>query len=245
MKAKELFDAGRLGDAVASLGAELRDDPSDVRRRTFLFELLCFSGEYGRAEKQLEALAQGGKNSELGALVYRAALQAERTRQEMFQSEECPKPESGEEAPVSGVLNGTPFESIEDADERIGSRLEVFAAGSYLWLPFRHLASLEMTPPRRLRDLLWSPAAVRTGPGFKDRELGEVLLPVISPLSWRHADDQVRLGRTTNWEDVGGQATPFGQKTLLVDGEEFPLLEVRSLTIHGEGAGSANSDAPA
>ncbi len=42
MKAQELFQAGKLDEAVQALGAELRDNPADARRRTFLFELLCF-----------------------------------------------------------------------------------------------------------------------------------------------------------------------------------------------------------
>ena len=101
-----------------------------------------------------------------------------------------------------------------------------------MWLPLAHVASIEMPAPKRLRDLLWAPALVRTGPAFKGTELGEVLLPALSPFSSRHADDAVRLGRATVWEkQENGDIIPFGQKMLLVDGEEFPLLEVRSLEI--------------
>ena len=61
-------------DAIKALSAELRDNPTDTRRRTFLFELLCFAGEYERADKQLEVLAQAGPSSEMGVLLYRSAL---------------------------------------------------------------------------------------------------------------------------------------------------------------------------
>ncbi len=89
-----------------------------------------------------------------------------------------------------------------------------------------------MEPPKRLRDLLWMPALLRTGPAFKGTELGEVLMPALSPLSFRHKDDAVRLGRSTVWEEQeNGETIPFGQKTLLVDGEDFPLLELRHLEI--------------
>jgi type VI secretion system protein ImpE len=231
--AHQLFQAGRLKEAVQALSAELRNNPSDTRRRSFLFELLCFSGEYERAAKQLDVLAEAGPNSEIGALLYRSALQAERTRQDLFQKKEYPKPSGGASSgaeTVTGTLNGKPFQTITDADPRIGPRLEVFAAGNYLWLNFEHLASIQIPQPRHLRDLLWTPAVVRVGPALKSTELGEVLLPVLSPFAWQHSDDAVRLGRMTVWEeDESGEAVPAGQKMLLVDGEEFPLLDIRQL----------------
>jgi type VI secretion system protein ImpE len=234
MTAGQLFQAGKLDQAVQALGAELRDNPSDVQRRTFLFELLCFAGAYDRAEKHLDVLAQGGKDAQLGALLYAGALHAERSRTELFQKKEYPKSAADFAAvPLSGTLNGKPFESFEDADPRIGARLEVFAAGQYMWLPLEHIASIEMGPPKRLRDLLWCPALVRTGPGFKERELGEVLLPVLTPLSFLNADDAVRLGRMTVWQETEDEGpAPAGQKMFLVDDEEFPLLELRQLEFH-------------
>jgi type VI secretion system protein ImpE len=229
--ANQLFQAGRLKEAVQALSAELRNNPSDTRRRTFLFELLCFSGEYDRAEKQLAVLAEAGPNSEIGALLYRSALQAERMRQDLFRKKEKPSggTSSGADT-ITGTLNGKPFQTITDADPRIGPRLEVFAAGNYHWLNFEHLASIQIPQPRRLRDLIWTPAVVRVGPALKNTELGEVLLPVLSPFAWQHSDDAVRLGRMTLWEEgESGEAVPVGQKMLLVDGEEFPLLDIRQL----------------
>ncbi len=230
MTARELFQAGKLNEAIRALTAEVRDNPADARRRTFLFELLCFAGEFDRAEKQLEVLARDSPASEAGALVYRGAIYAEKTRQEIFARREFPA--AGQARTVSGSLNGRAFQWLCDADPRIGPRLEVLAAGGYLWIPLEHLASVRVAAPRRLRDLLWVPAVVRAGPGLKGRELGEVLLPVLCPFSWKHAQEEVRLGRMTVWEpDEEGKEIPYGQKLLLVDGEEVPLLEVRTLEI--------------
>jgi type VI secretion system protein ImpE len=68
---------------------------------------------------------------------------------------------------------------------------------------------------------------------LKDTELGEILLPALTPFAWRDAEDAVRLGRVTEWvESDSGEAVPVGQKMLLVDGEEFPLLEIRKLEIN-------------
>jgi type VI secretion system protein ImpE len=225
---KELFKAGKVREAIEVLTAHLREHPSDTVQRTFLFELLCFAGEFTRAEKQLAVLSSGNADKETGAIVYYAALHAERTRHELFEKQNFPI-----DSPASppGELNGKAFTEIRDADSDIGARLEVFAAGSYVWIPFEHVASMEMGPPQRLRDTLWAPALVQAAPSFKGMDLGEVLIPAIYPFSWRQPDEQVWLGRLTEYlENEDGGESPVGQKMLVVDGEEFPFLEVRSLT---------------
>lgn len=228
MTAKQLLDAGKVRNAEGVLAAHLREHPTDVASRTFLFELLCFSGQYDRAEKQLGVLSQGGKQAEMGAILYYSALHAEKTRHDLFRKEEFPDGEAADSP--AGTLNGKPFQSIRDADPTVGARLEVFAAGAYLWIPFRHIASVRIEPPQRLRDTLWSPAFVVTGPSFKGTDIGEVLIPAVYPFSWKSSEEQVWLGRTTEWvADDEGHEYPVGQKVFVVDGEEIPLLEIRSL----------------
>jgi type VI secretion system protein ImpE len=231
MTARELYHAGQLGAAIQALGAELRDNPMDVRRRTFLFELLCFAGEYDRAQKHLDVLAEQGPDSAAAVLPYRAALNADRMRSDLFARRDYPEVHAPD-WPVSGTLNGQPFESIEDADPRVGPRLEIFTAGQCMWLPLSLIDSVEMEAPKHLRDLLWAPALVRTAAAFEGPEPGGVLMPALCPLSFRQQDEAVKLGRSTVWEEQeNGDVIPFGQKMLLVDGEEFPFLELRHLEI--------------
>jgi type VI secretion system protein ImpE len=229
MTANELFRAGRLAEAIQALGNELRDHPTDRQRRTFLFELLCLAGEYSRAEKHLNLLADANEEAKTGALVYRSAIFAERQRAAFFDEK---KYESGlNEAAASGPgkLNGTPFETIEDADPRLGPRLELFLAGEYLQIPFAHIGTLRMEPPRLLRDTLWPVAAVTGASVLKQQDFGQVLLPALYPFSFRSDRDTVKLGRETDWTGPDGNV-PLGQKLLVLDGETVvPLLEVRSL----------------
>lgn len=231
MNPLELYKAGRLTDAIKALSAEVRDNPTDKRRRTFLFELLCFAGDYERADRQLEVLGEAGPDSELGVMLYRSALFAERQRQDLFQRGELPSDQEDGGVERNGLVNERAFTYFADADPRVGARLELFAAGNYLLLPIEHVASIHIQPPKRLRDLIWTPAAVRTTPSFKGTELGEVLLPVLAPFSWRHPDEAVRLGRMTVWEKPEGSEfqVPFGQKMWQVDEEEIPFLELRAL----------------
>ena len=233
MNATELYKSGKLDEAISALVDSVRRNPTDSRTRTFLFELLCFAGELDRAEKHLDVLASSGREAEMGALVYRSALHAERLRRAVFAGNTMPPSTAAPQA-VRGQLNGQPFESLEDSDPRIGARLEVFAAGQYTWLPFEQIEQIRMEPPRRLRDLLWAPARVRTSSQFQGMELGEVLVPVLTPEAWGSPDPSIRLGRITDWMTLdNGMDVPIGQKLLSVDGEGIPILEVRELIIEG------------
>jgi type VI secretion system protein ImpE len=211
----------------------VRNAPLDSKRRIFLFELLCFAGEYDRAEKHLDVIADASQAANVGALLYRSALHAESTRQKMFAESSFPMARRALE--TSGRMNGQSFSEFVDADPRIGGALEVFVAGSYSWIDFQQIAAIEIPRPKRLRDLLWTPAIVTTTPEYKAMELGEVLLPVLCPLSWKEPDDSVRLGRSTVWKpDAVHDEIPVGQKLFLAGDDCIPILELGKveLSVH-------------
>ena len=241
MTATELFQSGRLQQAIEALGEEVRNAPLDAKRRTFLFELLCFAGEYDRADKHLSILADSSQAAGMGALLYRSALHAERIRQQMFAEGTSPMAHT---VPLRSVSRAGGFgRSFGDADSRIGGALELFVAGSYTWVALEQIARIEIPKPKRLRDLLWAPAIVTTTPEYKAMELGEVLVPVLSPLSWKHEDDEVRLGRSTVWvDDEKYGQIPFGQKLFVLDEQDIPILELGAVEFEDAlGAGRAAS----
>jgi type VI secretion system protein ImpE len=241
--AQHLSQTGHQTDGIASFRAELRASPTDVAKRTFLFELLCFAGAYDRAERQLDVLSDGGREAEMGVLLYRSALYAERRRSAMFDTGETPSTGQAS-SQVAGSINGRPFSSLSDADPRIGARLELFVAGQYMWLPLEHIVSLTAEPPRRLRDLLWAPVRVTPAPHLSGLQLGEVHLPVLTPLAWRSRDDLVRHGRVSDWNQLpSGEDVPVGQKMLLVDEEPMPILEIRDLRIEVPAVAPIGADA--
>src|SRR5262245_23242707 len=101
---RELFQAGKLNEAVQALSVELRDNPTDARRRTFLFELLCFCGDFDRARKHLELLAKENQQAGMGALLYEGLMNSERTRNEVFEKKEFPSVQPS--GSIRGALNG-------------------------------------------------------------------------------------------------------------------------------------------
>lgn len=219
MVAEECLQEGRLDDAVRALSLELRDRPADAKRRTFLFELLCFSGEWDRGEKQLSILEADGNLTPNAAEHWRAVLGSERTRQSSSPSEFRNPSEQG-------FWNGSPFEQLRDADYNLGSQFEFFGSTGYHRVPISEISSVRMQPPARLRDLIWSRANLCFR--GKDGEF-DVLLPVLTVGAVNHPDPLVRLGRVTVWEEQGGQILPKGQRMFSTGSEMLPLLKLRSL----------------
>jgi type VI secretion system protein ImpE len=258
MNAKELFQLGHLSEAVTELTKEVKAQPSDPHLRSFLFELLCFQGDYDRAAKQLSAIPTltGKMETELGAALYANLLHAERLRRDFFHGSGLPKflmppPQYVEryvvmirrigkeplqaEALLSEAEDATPvisgracdkdFASFRDGDDRLAPILEVFQGADYLWLPFEQIKRLELSPPKRLRDLIWTNARIETSGGA----LNDVFIPVMYPDSHLCDDEEVKLGRKTEWRLLGERLVyGQGQRAFLVDDQELSLLQVQS-----------------
>jgi type VI secretion system protein ImpE len=269
MKAKALLDAGQLSAAIDQLNLEVRSHPTDSRQRTFLFELLCFAGDYQRAERQLDVIGQQEATAEVGVQVYRNVLAAEGARRRLFS--EGLRPHFLFDAPpyvhlhldavnrlregnsaeamallgrsdnsrprLKGRIEGQPFDDFRDGDDLIAPFLEVIVQNAYVWLPFEQIKHLTIAVPKRLRDLLWIPATLESHEG----PVGDVFLPVLYAGSSQHADDQVKLGRMTDWQAVAeGLTLGVGQHLFFIDDQDRGLLEIRDIEFEAESAqGSA------
>jgi protein involved in temperature-dependent protein secretion len=64
--AKLQLDAGNLTGAVEAALKLVKTNPTNEAARTFLFELSCFSGEWERAEKQLEVIGHQDAKAMIG-----------------------------------------------------------------------------------------------------------------------------------------------------------------------------------
>ncbi len=131
---KNCYKAGKIEDAIKALASELRNDPTDVRNRTFLFEFLCFMGEMDRAEKQLDILSDMSKEAGMGTLLYRSAIQAERLRREMFEKKAFPQTAAATDHTVIGqrgrnsTLSRMPTRALDRVWKCIRRRLLSLAA---------------------------------------------------------------------------------------------------------------------
>ena len=139
-----------------------------------------------------------------------------------------------EERPAfKGTLNGQPFADFRDYNDLVGPVLELIVQGQYTWMPLEQIKRLEIEAPKNMRDLRWMPARIET----TDGTTGEVYIPALYEGSHNHLNDQVKLGRMTDWADAGeGVYLASGLRLFLVDGDDKALLEVRELDFDHQAA---------
>jgi type VI secretion system protein ImpE len=260
MNASELFKSGKLQAAIDAQLKEVKAVPADQSKRLFLFELLAFAGDIDRARRQSEAITYSEMELETANLEYRKLLDAEQARRRLFSDGVKPSffgqpPEhiqqrleainrlreqqptaaaellakaNGAMPALSGHLNDKPFDSLRDCDDLFAYVLEVFARGVYYWVPLEQVSTLAMNPPKYPRDLLWVSARLE----LKDDSTGNVYLPALYPNSHTHAEDQVKLGRATDWKGTEGEPVlGAGARMYLVGDDAIGLLEWRTLEL--------------
>src|SRR5262245_9604543 len=91
MSASELFQAGRLQEAIEAQVQEVKSNPADHGRRLFLFELLAFAGDLERARRQIDALKADEPELEMALMAYRKLLDSEQARRQLFATGRSPQ----------------------------------------------------------------------------------------------------------------------------------------------------------
>jgi type VI secretion system protein ImpE len=256
--AKVMFEAGELQSAIAELTSKVKARPTDIQQRIFLFEMLLFAGDWERAERQIDVIGQQSLEAGLGVQIYRDNLKAERDRSRLFSEGLRPHfineppthvdlhleainclrdgkvgaareklDQAEEERPAfTGKLNGKAFADFRDYNDVVGSVLELIVQGQYTWMPYEQIKRLEIEAPESLRDLMWTPARIECIDGTN----GDVYIPTLYEGSGKHTDEQVKLGRMTDWKDVGEDLyIASGLRLFLVDGEDKTLFDAKKI----------------
>lgn len=256
----DLLRTAEIDKALDGLQEEVRKDPSNPQHRVFLFQLLCVLGQWERALTQLNVATELDASTLAMAQTYRVALECEVFRSQVFAGQRTPlvfgepeqwvallisalqpiaqedyatartlRDEAYEAAPtVTGSINQTPFEWITDADSRLGPILEVIVNGQYYWLPLDKVHEIYVDEPEDLRDLVWMPGHFTWVNG------GEAvgLIPTRYPGSETAKDPLLRLSRKTVWEGFPGDTyLGIGQRMLATDVAEYPLMDIRHITL--------------
>jgi type VI secretion system protein ImpE len=261
---KALFDSGNLAGAIEALTQEVKAQPNDAVRRTFLFELLAFSGQLDRATKQLEVIAHQDFENEMAAQVYINLLHAEGLRRRLYS--EGLKPEFLLDPPpyvdlhlqaIKCLRENKPGEAQALLDQSEDAR--GMASGRFGDQAFEEFRDCDDTLAPFLelmlvRDYIWLPieqvteleisrpehprdllwTPVRVG--LTNGTQRRAYMPTRYANSHQHGDDLIKLGRSTDWESsAGGPVTGVGQRQFLVGDEALAMLEL-PLTTFGNPA---------
>ncbi len=258
MDAKDLIMAGRLAEARKQLTEEVKAAPADPGKRTLLFQVLAFCGEWDRAERHLDAIVMQEAKAEAGVQVYKNLLHAERERLEVARRTRRPS-----------LMPRTPpyFERYFDALEKLAkSDLEGAAtafdqilesrpdlSGTINGKSFEGFEDTDAALALFLEGIVhdryvWFPVEeVRELIISEPRTLFDLLwipahvttreglsigcyLNVLYPDSASHEDDRIKLGRMTDWVSLGGPfARGVGQHVFQIGEEELALLEIREV----------------
>jgi type VI secretion system protein ImpE len=260
MDAAELLRRNEVDAALAALLDEVRANPADPKLRVFLFQLCCVTGDWVRAKTQLDVAANLDPAALLMAQIYSGALTCEAERSRVFAGEAVPtifgdpqpwiaelcealrldcrgdhqgatalRDRALDAAPASaGQIDGQACAWIADADTRLGPILEVIINGRYFWLPFMRIAQLLIEAPTDLRDQVWMPAKLM----FTNGGETVALIPTRYAGSEKDTDALTRLARKTDWVEIAPDTFyGHGQRMLVTDAGDFPLLDIRSISL--------------
>jgi type VI secretion system protein ImpE len=260
MNAAELFEAGKLTEAVAAALEEVRQKPMDPGPRWRLVEFLCFAGDLERADKHLDTLLTQFPKLSMTAVFYRQLLRAEKARREVVAEGRLPdflcQPSEAVQACLHALVSlraGDVATAARHAAE--AEALRAKTAGTCDGLPFDDLRDVDDTFGPILELVTadgrcaWMPLDQVASLKFKaperardllwrhaelvarDQQKTEVLVPALYPHTHRESDDALRLGRQTQWKELApGLVQGLGQRLWLVGEDVRPILEIKEIS---------------
>ena len=259
--AAELYKAGQLADAIAAAGEEVKRRPAETAPRGLLTELLCFAGDFERADKQLDAIGHQDPQSAVGISLFRQLLRAEQARRQFYTEGRLPefldKPSPRLQKHLEASIRlheGQPAEAAALLDEAEQQRLGL--PGVCGERPFEDVHDIDDMTASFFEVLTstgkyyWIPMerveTIEFHEPVRPRDLlwrrvhmvvcggpdGEVFLPTLYAGSADNADDRIRLGRMTDWR--GGDGAPIqgmGQRLFAIGDQDVGILELKQITI--------------
>jgi type VI secretion system protein ImpE len=259
MNVQQLFADGKLSEAIALVTDRVRQKPLEADARGLLAELLCFTGQWERVDKQLETLLQQHPDATLGIAMWRQVLRGEMARQQFYSEGRLPEFTAPPEAAVrasleasillregraaeaqqllagvapralQGACNGQAFAGLMDLDELLAPVCEVLTTTGKYY--WIDWAAVERIEfrPPKRPRDLIWRRAHMVVRGGPD---GEVYLPSLYAGSAEAADDRVKLGQMTDWTD--GTAAPLrglGQRMIRAGERDLAWMELNEITV--------------
>jgi len=256
--AEEALREGDPQAALSALTAAIRAQPSEVRLRIFLAQLLCVLGHWERAWDQLGVCAELDAAALPMREAYRQAISCEQLRGAVFEGRKSPLL-FGEPLPwlallIESLLRGgqgdmgaarslreSAFEQASAIPGRIDDKPFEWLADADTRLGPVLEAFVEgryyWIPFERLTSVVAEAPTDLRDAVWLPAQLrfingGETLalLPVRYPGTEASGDPRLQLARATQWQEApDGAWCGIGQRLLATEAGEFPLLDLRRI----------------
>jgi type VI secretion system protein ImpE len=264
----ELFQAGKLRDAIDAALAEVRKQPTNTDLRGQLCELLCFAGDLERADKQLDTIGQQDPKSQVGVSMLRQLVRAETARQQFFTEGRAPELLSDPSDAIKlhlqasicmreGAFDEAVSKLAEAEEKRVkvsgvcdGQKFDDFRDLDDLCACFLEVLTSNgkyyWIPIERVEQIEFHPPERpkdllwrRVHMTVTDGPEGEVFIPTVYAATHQHGDEQLQLGRGTAWlEEEGQPVRGLGQRTFLIGDEDKPMMQIHEITFDARESGS-------
>jgi type VI secretion system protein ImpE len=257
---RELIQAADLESAIQAATQLVRNHPSDQTARVTLFELLCFAGEFDRAEKQIGVVEQQRDKKDLSVMVYRNCLKADVERRRVYgegaepyfitpppgyvdlQMEAMKAIRDGETAKARKVLDQAEEARPAISGTRNGKSFKDFRDWDDFAAPVLEVFihdKFAWIPFEQIKTLEIQPPEKLRDMIWAPAKLetttgarGEVVIPVLYEGSAQHDSAEVRMGRKTDWRMFGEEVCrAAGLRIFLADDEEVPVFELNRIEL--------------
>lgn len=254
-----LFESGDLEGAIAATIALVKDDPMDVKNRFFLAELFCFSGQWERADKQLDTVAKQEEQATQRSNLLRQLIRAEIAREQFFTDGRVPELSTDPSEVIGHCLRSSIAIREKDYDTAASllSLVEMKRAkisgtmGETAFSDLRDLDDLTSSffevltsngkyywvPMENIVSIEFSPPETvkdllwrNVNLSVSDGLNGEVYLPVRYSETRNSEVESLKLGRETDWTDPEkGFVCGIGQREFLVGEDVVPIMELNRI----------------
>jgi type VI secretion system protein ImpE len=259
--AEEYLRTENLDDALKHLQNQVRNDPSNVKHRIFLFQLLAVLGQWDRALTQLNVAGEMDAGTLAMVQMYRQALQSEAFREQVFKGSRAPLIFGEPEQWIALIINALKLTAEGNYAQSQDLRAQAFESApmtsgtiddsAFEWIadadtrfgPFLEAivnGNYFWIPFHRIKSITFdAPEDLRDlvwmPAYFTWANGGETvgLVPTRYPDSQNNEDVKIRLSKKTDWEECASDVfVGLGQRMFATDAGEYPIMDVREVKLN-------------
>lgn len=260
------FKDGEIDAAIDAATADVKAKPDSALARVMLSEMLCFAGDWERADTILDAALLMDPSAAVAISAFRHLLLAEASRRDFYAHGAMPaflsEPDDQAKLRLKAALHlreDDPAAAAELLEQAEAQRPAVagrhgdtaftdFVDGDDLLGPYLEVLSPDgryfWIPGWAITSLTFAEPKRPLDLLFREAKIvtddasGQVFIPTLYA-GVATEDPQLRLCRATDWSDTGGVVRGLGQRIFFADETELSVMELEVLDFSGAGAGEA------